>query len=42
MSEEEKAIKWLEKKIKDYSLNSEELHYLTIIYNLVKRNKEVN
>lgn len=38
MSEEEKAIKWLEKKIKDYSLNSEELHYLTIIYNLVKRN----
>lgn len=36
MSEEEKAIKWLEEKIKDYSLNSEELHYLIIIYNLVK------
>ena len=39
MSEEERAIKWLEEKIKDYSLNSEELHYLIIIYNLVKENK---
>lgn len=36
MSEEEKAIKWLEEKQKDYSLKSDELHYLKIIFNLIK------
>ena len=35
MSEEEKAIEWLNKKRKDYTLSSIEIHYLTIIYNLI-------
>lgn len=35
-SEEKKAIKWLKEKQKDYKLNSKDLHYLKILYNLVK------
>lgn len=37
MSEEEKAIKWLKGKTKDYSIESTELHYLKIIYKLLRR-----
>lgn len=34
-SEEYKAVKLLEKMTKNYSLNSEELHYAIILYNLI-------
>lgn len=35
MTEEEKAIKWLEKNTKNYSLSGEELHYSLILYYLI-------
>ena len=35
MNEEQKAIEWLDKRRKDYSLSAIEIHYLTIIYNLI-------
>ena len=38
-SEEKKAIKWLEEKQKDYSLNSKDIHYSKIIYNMIKNGK---
>ena len=37
MTEEERAINWLNTKRKDYTLSSEDLHYLNIIYYLLKR-----
>lgn len=37
MSEEEKAIKWLKEKTEDYNLDGKELHYLKIIYYLLRR-----
>ena len=36
-SEEMKAIEWLNTKRKDYTLSSEDLHYLNIIYYLLKK-----
>ncbi|HIU12304.1 MAG TPA: hypothetical protein IAB65_06355 [Candidatus Onthocola stercorigallinarum] len=45
MSEEEKAIKWLEKNTKNYSLSGEELHYSLILFyliiNLQQKNQEL-
>lgn len=35
MTEEEKAIKWLEKNTKNYSLSGEELHYSLILFYLI-------
>ena len=32
ISEETRAMEWLDKKRKDYNLNSEDLHYLNILY----------
>ena len=34
-SEEYKAIKLLEKKTRNYSLDGEDLHYAIILYNLI-------
>lgn len=42
MSEEEKAIKWLEKNTKNYKLNSEELHYILVLFNLITNLKREN
>ena len=39
MTEEERAINWLNTKRKDYTLSSEDLHYLNIIYYLLKGDK---
>ena len=36
-NEEYKAIEWLNTKRKDYTLSSEDLHYLNIIYYLLKK-----
>ena len=40
-SEETKAIKWLDEKRKDYNLNGKDLHYLNILYYLIKNLLEV-
>lgn len=44
MTEEEKAIKWLEKNTKNYNLSGEELHYSLILFyliiNLQQKNKK--
>lgn len=42
MSEEEKAIKWLEKNTKNYKLKSEELHYILVLFNLINNKKNEN
>ena len=42
MSEEEKAIKWLEKNTKNYKLKSEELHYILVLFNLITNLKREN
>lgn len=41
MSEEEKAIKWLEEKTLDFRIDSESLHYLIILKNLIKNQQEL-
>ena len=41
-SEEVKAIEWLNKKRQEHSLPSEELHYLQIIYYLIKNKYNIN
>ncbi len=41
MSEEEKAIKWLEEKTSDFRIDSESLHYLIILKNLIKNQQEL-
>ena len=41
MSEEEKAIKWLEEKASDFRIDSESLHYLIILKNLIKNQQEL-
>lgn len=45
MSEEEKAIKWLKETILrfniDFNMDSESLHYLIILKNLIKNQKEL-
>lgn len=42
MSEEERAIKWLEKNTKNYKLKSEELHYILVLFNLINNKKNEN
>lgn len=42
MSEEEKAIKWLENNTKNYKLKSEELHYILVLFNLIANLQEKN
>lgn len=46
MSEEQKAIKKLEKITNDYTLNSEDLHYAIVLYHLIinlqQENKELH
>lgn len=42
MSEEEKAIKWLENNTKNYKLKSEELHYILVLFNLITNLKREN
>ena len=45
MSEEEEAIKWLKEKILrfniDFNMDSESLHYLIILKNLIKNQQEL-
>lgn len=41
-SEEVKAIEWLNKKRQEHSLSGEELHYLQIIYHLIKNKYNIN
>ena len=41
MSEEEKAIKWLAEKTSDFRTDSESLHYLIILKNLIKNQQEL-
>lgn len=42
MSEEKKAIKWLEKNTKNYKLKSEKLHYILVLFNLITNLKREN
>lgn len=45
MSEEEKAIRWLKETILrfdiDFNIDSEDLHYLIILKNLIKNQQEL-
>lgn len=41
MSEEEKAIKWLEEKASDFRIDSESSHYLMILKILIKNQQEL-